>query len=288
MGLHRNLKKPESEGGGIGGCFQISFQSFGVKIGVQTDSGDLLFEVEGELDKINPGGFEIIDDSQAEHLYEIRQRKNKIIEITKNEELLWSLAENWLPFLQSQIRLTIAEYAESRVFLHAGAVGWKEQAIILPARSFSGKSTLVAELVKKGALYYSDDFAILDQNGLVHPFHRQISLRGYEDKFKQVDFSVEALGGKAGSKPIPVGLVLITNYKDGNKNKKTWKPEILSEGRGIMEIISHTIPIRYNPKFALNVLNKVSRRAIICKSQRGEAGEFADLLLDFFETKVIK
>ena len=55
-----------------------------------------------------------------------------------------------------------------------------------------------------------------------------------------------------------------------------------------MEIISHTIPIRYNPKFALNVLNKVSRRAIICKSQRGEAGEFADLLLDFFETKVIK
>ncbi len=99
---------------------------------------------------------------------------------------------------------------------------------------------------------------------------------------------MEALGGKAGTEPIPIGIVLITKYKDGNKNPPKWKPEILSEGRGIMEIISNTIPIRYNPKFSLKVLNKVARRAIICKSQRGEAGEFADLLLDFFETKVIK
>jgi len=280
--------KKESERSGIGNIFQISFQSFGVKIGVRTDSRDLLFEVKSELDKINPSGFEIINDSQAEHLYEIKQKKNKIVELIKDKELLWSSAESLLPFLQSQIRLTIAEYAESRVFLHAGAVGWKGKALILPARSFSGKSTLVAELVKKGALYYSDDFAVLDKIGMVHPFHRQISLRGFEDKYKQVDFSVEDLGGKAGREPIPVGMVLITGYKAGNKNPRKWKPEILSDGRGIMEIISHTIPIRYNPNFSLKVLNKVARRAIICKSQRGEAGEFADLLLDFFETKVIK
>jgi hypothetical protein len=191
-------------------------------------------------------------------------------------------------YLQSQIRLTIAEYAESRVFLHAGAVGWKGKAIIIPGRSFSGKTSLVAELVKKGALYYSDDFAVLDQNGLVHPFHRELSLRGIIDNLRQVDFPVEALGGEAGSEPLPVGIVLITDFLEGRKNPKKWTPKILSSGQGVMEIISHTIPIRYNPEFALKVLNKVARRAIICKSQRGEAGEFADLLLDFFETKVIK
>jgi hypothetical protein len=269
--------------------FQISFQSYGVKIGVRTDSREFFSEIKHELDKINPNGFEIIEDSEIEHLYEIKPRGKKSFELIKNgESMIWSAEGSFLSYLQSQIRLTIAEYAESRVFLHAGAVGWKGRAIIIPGRSFSGKSTLVAELVKKGALYYSDDFAILDRNGLVHPFPRQLSLRGIEDKFIQVDFPVEALGGKSGKEPLPIGIVLITQYREGNKNPKKWTPEILSDGRGVMEIISHTIPIRFNPKFSLEVLNKVARRAIICKSQRGETGEFADLLLDFFETQVIK
>jgi hypothetical protein len=275
---------------------QISFQSFGVKIGVRAESNDLVLEIKNELSNINPNGFEIIDDSAVEHLFEIKSKnpsktkKNKSLEIFKDGELLILLEseENLLAYLQSQIRLTVAEYAESKVFLHAGAVGWKGQAILLPARSFSGKSSLVAELVKKGASYYSDDFAVLDKDGLLHPFHRQISLRGYENKYRQVDFSVESLGGKVGSRPIPIGIVLITKYKEGNKNPEIWKPKILSGGRGIMEILSHTIPIRYNPKFSLEVLNKVSKRAIICKSLRGDSPEFASLLLNFFETHVIK
>jgi hypothetical protein len=270
--------------------FQISFQSYGVKIGVRCDSADLLLEIKNELDEINPNGFEIIDDSKVEHLYEIRSKKNKSFEVKKDGESSPQRLEeeSLFRYLQSQIRLTVAEFAESRIFLHAGAVAWKNQAIIIPARSYSGKSTLVAELVKRGALYYSDDFAVLDKNGLVHPFHRQISLRVDEDKFDQTDFPVEALGGKFGYEPIPIGVVLITQHKKGRRNPRIWKPEILSEGRGIMEILSHTIPIRYNPKFAIEVLNKVSKRAIICKSQRGEAGGFADLLINFFETQVIK
>lgn len=270
--------------------FQISFQSYGVKIGVRCDSPELLSEIKNELDEINPNGFEIIDDSKIEHLYEIESKKNKRFEVKKDVDLSPHRLEeeSLFRYLQSQIRLTIAEFAESRIFLHAGAVAWKNQAIIIPARSYSGKSTLVAELVKRGALYYSDDFAVLDKKGLVHPFHRQISLRVSEDKFDQTDFLVEELGGKFGYEPIPIGVVLITQYKKGSRNPRIWKPEILSEGRGIMEILSHTIPIRYNPKFAIEVLNKVSKRAIICKSQRGEAGGFADLLINFFETQVIK
>lgn len=270
--------------------FQISFQSFGVKIGVRADSSELVSAVKNDLGIINPGGFEIIDDAQIGHLFEIKPEKNNSIEVFKDGELLtlWEPDRDILPYLQSQLRLTVAEYAESKVFLHAGAVSWNGKAILLPAKSFSGKSTLVAELVKRGALYYSDDFAVLDEEGFLHPFHRQISLRGFEDKYKQVDFTVESLGGKASHEPIPVGIVLITEYKDGKKNPKNWKPQVLSEGRGIMEILSHTIPIRYNPKFSLEVLNKVSKRAIICKSQRGDASDFASLLLNFFESNVIK
>jgi hypothetical protein len=270
--------------------FQISFQSYGVKIGVRAVTGEVISAVKKELSIINPSGFEIIDDSQIEHLIDIKPERNNKIEIFKDGELLtlWEPERNILPYLQSQLRLTVAEYAESRVFVHAGAVGWKGRAILLPAKSFSGKSSLVAELVKRGALYYSDDFAVIDQDGFLHPFHRQISLRGFEDKYKQVDYSVESLGGKVSHEPIPIGIVLITKYKEGKKNPKSWKPRILSDGQGVLEMLSHTIPIRYNTKFSLEVLNKVSKRAIICKSQRGEASDFVSLLLNFFESNVIK
>lgn len=270
---------------------QVSFQSYGVNIGVRSDSIELLSAIKNELHKINPQGFEIIDDERATHLFEIKSKKNQILEMTKGEELLWSQAgetEDFLSFLQSQIRLTVAEFAESRVFLHAGAVGWKDSAILIPAKSFSGKSSLVAELVKRGALYYSDDYAVLDENGMLHPYHRPLSLRGIVDKYKQIDFPVEALGGKAGFTPLSVGMIVFTEYREGEKTGKIWKPEILSGGRGIMEIIGQTIPFRYKPKFSLEVLNKVSECAIICKSLRGEAEEFAERLLNFFEASVLK
>ncbi len=265
---------------------QISFQSYGVKIGVRAESDDLLSTVKNDLDKINPQGFEIIENWQAEHLFEIKSKGNNIFELTKGDELLWSQEGDFFSYLQSQIRLAVAEFAESRVFLHAGAVGWKGKAILIPARSFSGKSSLVAALVGQGALYYSDDFAVLDENGMLHPFHRPLSLRGIEDKYKQVDFPIEALGGKVGNESLPVGLIVLTEYREGERNPKIWKPDVLSGGGGIMEIIAHTIPIRYNPKFSLGVLNKVAECAIICKSLRGDAKEFARLLLDFFESKL--
>lgn len=291
MDCHQSkLKKKEPAKDSRTDVCQISFQSYGVKIGLRAESNILVSEIKNELSKINPSGYEIIDDSQVEHLFEILPEKNQSIEIIKDGELLtkWEPKKGILPYLQSQIRLTVAEFAESKVFLHAGAVGWKQRAILLPARSFSGKSALVAELVKRGALYYSDDYAVLDRKGLLHPFHRQLSLRGFANKYEQVDFSVESLGGKAGAEPIPIGMVLITKYREGKKNSKNWKPKILTGGQGMMEMLSHTIPIRYNPKFSLEVLNKVSKHAIICKSQRGEAAEFADLLLYFFEAHVIK
>ena len=77
-------------------------------------------------------------------------------------------------------------------------------------------------------------------------------------------------------------MVLITEFEAGAQ----WKPEIISAGEGIMEILPHTIPIRYKPEFSLQVLNKLVNRAIIAKSKRGEAKELVEKLLKFYETKV--
>src|SRR5258708_32188866 len=104
---------------------------------------------------------------------------------------------------ESDLRLFVGEYARHRVFVHAGVVVWKGKAIVIPGRSYSGKSTLVAALVRAGATYYSDEYAVFDSKGLVHPFSKPLEIRE-EGEVIQSRITVGQLGGKSGTKPLPV------------------------------------------------------------------------------------
>ena len=265
---------------------QIFIKVFGVKICIKTNKKAFLNELKNEIIRTIPIKFENISPQIPDHTFYIESIEKKMYELYKNEESMGLTDKSdVIEIFNSMLRLTIAEFAVSKVFLHAGVVAWKGKAIVIPARSFKGKTTLVAELVKKGALYYSDEYAVLNKNGYVQSFPKHLSLRGIINEYAQVDYSVESLGGRAGKKQIPVGLILLTEF-DSNLTAKKWKPKLLSVGQGIMEIIPHTISIRNDTKFALNVLNKVASRAIIAKSKRGEAKEFVDLLINFFENNV--
>ncbi len=204
-------------------------------------------------------------------IFELHLNRGEILP-AQTEEILYILFER-------ELRLAVAEFAVNKVFLHAGVVGWKDRAIIIPARSFQGKTTLVAELVKQGAAYYSDEYAVLDENGLAHPFPKQLSLRGIINDFEQLDTPVESLGGVAGKEPLPVGMVLITEYRPNC----VWKPVILKQGEAMMEILPHTMTMRSKPEFTLSILNKLTSRAIIVKTSRGEAKKFAEIILKFLE-----
>ncbi len=265
---------------------QIFIRVYGVTICIKTNKKTLLSELKNEIIKTIPVKFEFIDQQNAEHIIYIESTKNKMYEFYLNNENKGLFSKlDVIEMFKSMLRLTIAEFAVSKVFLHAGVVAWKGRAIVIPANSFKGKTTLVAELVKKGALYYSDEYTVLNKKGFVHSFPKKLSLRSPTDKNFQADYSVESLGGRAGKKIIPVGMILLTEF-DSNSTAKKWNPKLLSAGQGILEIIPHTISIRYDTKFALKVLNKVASRAIIVKSKRGEAKEFVDLLINFFENNV--
>ena len=241
--------------------------------------------LEQQLGKVFVAGLEKIVGGEAEYKFSIERIGDEIYCVYLNDKKIVERVcdELLTDVLMSRIRVTIAEFADSKVFLHAGVVGWKNRAIVMPARSWSGKSTLVAELIKKGAVYYSDEYAVLDADGDVHPFPKWISLRPPEPPYAQLDYAVESFGGVAGKEPIPVGLVLIAKYLKDKQMPKKWQPRRLSGGRGIMEILPHALPVRNKPKFVLEVLNKLTSRAIIVKTVRGEAEEFAAALLDYFQ-----
>lgn len=110
-------------------------------------------------------------------------------------------------------------------------------------------------------------------------------MRGIIDDYRQLDVTADSLGGRTGAQPIPVGMVLISRFDEKKSAEAEFTPEILSAGQGIIEIMAHAISIRNNPIFALEVLNKISTRAIIARSLRGEAKSFVPCLLKYLNTQ---
>ncbi len=262
------------------GVYRLGLTIYGVKVGIETNRKFLLKEIESEIPLTFP-----VEIFESEYEKSTRRFSIKVvgkekykIEIDGEKPYIVDDKKRYLPVFFSYMRVKIAEYAESKVFIHAGVVGWKGKAIIIPAESYKGKSTLVAELVKFGCSYYSDEYAVLDEEGYVHPYPKMISIRETDGDFTQTDFCAKQFG-TIGAEPIPAGLVLITEYE----KDALWDPLQISTGQGILEILSQTIPIRYKPEFTLFVLNKSLSRAIIAKSKRGEALHFAKILITYFE-----
>jgi hypothetical protein len=176
---------------------------------------------------------------------------------------------------ESDLRLYVAETAPRRVFVHAGAVGWRGKAILIPGHSMSGKTALVSELVRAGAEYYSDEYAVLDALGRVHPFAQPLGVRA-RGSLRQEPVSVEALGGRAGRRPLPVGLVVVTGYRP----EARWRLKELSAGLGALELLSNTVPARRDPGRVLCALQKASAGAVVLRGARGEAREAAQKILE--------
>lgn len=262
---------------------KFTIESFGTKIRVEVTRADILEEVKKTLSIELPERYEFVENEFVNHVFSLNHTR-KGYGLDKNGKNLFSglSREDIIRYFGREIRITVAEFAKNKVFLHAGVVGYKGKAIIIPGSSYMGKTTLVTELIKKGALYYSDEYAVLDQDGLVHPYPKMLSVRGIINDTTQVDLPIESFGGVAGEAIVPVGLILITEYD----LEAGWNVDYLSPGQGIMEMLNHTIPIRHKPKFTLEVLNRVANNAIIAKIKRGEAAEFAGLLLKFFDSIV--
>jgi hypothetical protein len=153
-------------------------------------------------------------------------------------------------------------------------VGWRGKAVIIPGRSFSGKTTLTRELIRAGARFYSDEYAVLDARGRVHPFHRPLQIRE-QGTDRQTKHTVESLGGERGIKPLPVGLVILSEYKKGAR----WRPQKLSAGQGALAVMAHSVSARRQPEAVLESLQQVVTHAPVLKGTRGEASEIVDSIL---------
>jgi hypothetical protein len=255
---------------------QIYFESFGVNALFQTNNRNLFNLIVGKL----PIGWKENSMNKTDVVFSMFCGENNQFFI--NDELVSEgpSLESFYDYLEREIRITIGGKSPKYVFLHSSVIGIDGEAVLFPAKSFAGKTTLAKEFLKYGAEYYSDEYAIIDEKGLVYPYTKPLSLRGIIDDNTQVDIEVEEFGGKKAHKPIPIKMICLTEYQPS----LIWKPEVLSDGKGILELLRHTLTTRENPKFTLKVLNLIAKRAIIAKSKRGDASEFAKTVINYLKS----
>jgi len=263
----------------MGWSYGFSLKSYGVRIAIRTNDRAALASVREHL----PREWQPVSTPFVDRVYSIwigrrdsRTQAGRLNLLYGDDEPLARSSDVASIFerLESDLRLFVAELARHRVFVHAGVVGWKGQAIVIPGRSYSGKSTLVAELVRAGATYYSDEYAVLDARGRVHPFIKPLELRE-EGEFNQTKVTAAELGGRSGTKPLPVRLVLLTQFKSGAR----WRPRKLTAGRGVLELLFNTVSARRSPEKALATLQCVASQADLLKGVRGNATEVVASLL---------
>ena len=175
--------------------------------------------------------------------------------------------------LESRLHFMLAVLARTRLFVHAGVVGWCGGALLIPGRTMSGKSSLVAALVQLGATYLSDEYAVMDDQGFVHPFARPLGIRDEHGRTRQV--APVSLGARVGEEALPVRSVVVTRFVPG----ATWSPRPLSGGAAVLSLLENTVAARRRPADALRILCVASDRATAVRSERGDAASVARQIL---------
>lgn len=263
----------------LGWAAGIAFVSYGLRIGIRASSPQILDRLQGLL----PPNAKPARGPRVGCLYSLIVRGTKVGASVRRFNILYSDAvplartkdtDQVLEALERDLQLHVAERARRRVFVHAGVVGWRGRAIVIPGRTMSGKTTLVRALMRAGATYYSDEYAVFDERGRVHPYLKPMSIRD-DAGGRPKKILPEALGGTTGVKPLPLGLVVATSYRKGAR----WRPRLLSPGRAVMELLAHTVSARHDPERAFATLRSATAEAMVIKGVRDEAEEIAEALL---------
>jgi hypothetical protein len=252
---------------------------FGVRLGVRVSAAGALAEAAGRL----PPGPAPAGRPRVARLYSWvvggagsrpGMRRMHLVYADASLVARTPAREEALAALESDARLYVAEHAPRRVFVHAGVVGWRGRAVLVPGRSHSGKSRLVEAFVRAGATYYSDEYAVLDGAGRVHAFPASLSIRG-DGAAPAYRISAAELTGGAAVPPLPVGLVAAVSYSATGPGR--WRT--VSAGEGALAVLAHSLPARRRPSAALRTLVRALRESRVVVGRRGEADEAAQRLL---------
>ena len=182
--------------------------------------------------------------------------------------------------LRREVDETVAQCARDGLFVHAGVVAWRGRAILVPGRSMSGKSHLTAELVRCGATYYSDEFAVLNDDGMVRPYARApINRANRANRAAARPARGEVPERPGAEQPLPIALVVSSVYRAGS----AWQPDEIRGARAVLPIIDNTVLARSASAHLLRLCRRVAPSVVTLQGLRGDAAIVAPRILAYLD-----
>jgi hypothetical protein len=161
--------------------------------------------------------------------------------------------------------------------VHAGTVELHRKALLLPGKSHVGKSALVAELLRRGAIYFSDEYALIDERGRAHPYPRPLLLRN--GGAEQVPVLPEECNARVGGGPVPVGWILALEYGPA----ASWRIGAVPQSEALLILLRNTPHELQEAPRILPALSRAASRSCCYTGQRGGAPEAAERILRLVE-----
>jgi hypothetical protein len=183
--------------------------------------------------------------------------------------------------IESELGLFAAERIDRLVAVHSALVIVDGRAIVLPGRSFAGKTTLGVALAAAGAVLASDEYTLVDPtDGLVIGWPRPARIRVGDGDSRREPVA-------AAIDPTPVALVALLRYdaavsaedagEDAAEDPVRLTP--ISRADAVVSILDETVCARSRPDEALDAAIHLSAAEVV-SGTRGEAEQAAAWLLE--------
>jgi hypothetical protein len=260
------------------GKFEFGIQAFGSSIRIECANS----EIRDVLDRyLFPP---ILHSENAPSSPDILIRVDQVAEcfrVMVNHELAASVMTIHGAALAAVKALDDAVVHRMKAFraVHAGAVLIEGRALIIPGSTHAGKSSLVAELLRRGAAHFSDEYALIDSEGRTHPYPRPLLLRNGRPMQSLV--LPEELNATFATNPAPVGWILAVDYVPGT----VWDVQEMSQGDAVMTLLRNTPHEMAQSPEMIDSFICLAGKAACFAGKRGDALEAASHILDLIGRK---
>jgi hypothetical protein len=189
-------------------------------------------------------------------------------------------AMDLVPSLVNALDEAVIQHLTTLRAVHAGAVLLNGRALLLPGSTHAGKSSLVAELLRRGAEYLSDEYALIDVEGKVHPYPRPLLLRNGSPK--QFPMLPSECNAKLAVDPAPVGWILSLKYSP----LADWEVVAVPQSLALLDLFRNTPHALAESPEIVAAFQRAVEGAACYAGTRPNVDQAADRILELTESCV--
>jgi hypothetical protein len=159
--------------------------------------------------------------------------------------------------------------------VHAGAVLLGDRALLFPGGSHSGKSSLVAALLRRGAVCFSDEYALIDAKGQVHTYPRILMLRDAGHGHDQTPVLPETFNAQVATASARLGWIFSLRYD----SSWVWDVAPGPQSSALLSLLQNTPHVLAEAPEMVNSFQRAVEGAVCYAGRRAEVAEAVDHIL---------